>query len=1018
MTDNPLFYVKSGEQTEIMAFAFTLDSAEHQEETRDCTGLFWTPAVQSLLKTVLDRARENSKKKHLRLPYSALRFDIEATASGLLSLLSDLGLNYFGKHDKPKAFLVAENQYTDVVTQQVNDSFNLWTTSEAALVHFCQRYQIDDQFIDRLDQLYTQEEVLTCQKEVIKPFDWQLGYQKTPKGNFTDSFEELSSALLKALSGVEIHPKLGKLLPVISRYRHNAVELMTKPLMMAAKDGKDGKGSQGEFSLRLKLSVETMPNYDKPIITATFTRTRWLDNKMAFLDDSKNKNWYNKDITGYVHDEGNSGRCIAFELFKNRESGIYEFRDDVYARMSERCGLPSNGTVTDLKNLRLTSKNANTVARAVYTNQMPSNHSLQHGFTTADRVIFFDAIAEPLSKIGVVPWTDWTEVRSKKVTKPKRSMLDLQTFLEGLIDSEEEVVIEEEKITAEILKGTLRKALSFEPERITDKLNGGDKKLDKLETVRDINIRAISHVFKTTPTLVVIGENHKRREIITEMVKRLVGDQVKVYQVQLPSYAYKSTKPKAVKQKAYLKTQVEKWTNIVDQIHKAGPMPIFALVEAPLWFKSDDGKPQKDYPLNKVATRMALANKNIACQYLDTPQTTKAGKIYLGDYLMRIQNALYDLLFAQSGYAEAVPESINALFTDKMAERKPRYVVGLAVIAKNKTRFKNRRKLIAAVRYDTRTDESSVKYSYWEGKSNISEWMPFTTGLFSISKLSKHSLGLKAEDIGNSIVKFCSQVIEEVAKDDPHALILVNPTHINSRYAWNWLQDKNMKPETLSIGKERFKKSSWKGLRIIRCRTDIPPSLCQRKAVVYTEIEASGNEQADKTATVQVHTTVPTLIRVNKTPIPTFLSVAPPKLQYKRGTSVFEKRELPSSVSDKGPGKAYMDIAPKVKGKTTYIMSEADIMTKPASSPKTIEFAIAHKHPEDVDEILIRFVESLRFGHAQYQDWTSLPFVLHAMSTIEEYVNTFQLEEDDDEESAPDAEKKLDFAPSQLALNL
>jgi hypothetical protein len=28
-----------------------------------------------------------------------------------------------------------------------------------------------------------------------------------------------------------------------------------------------------------------------------------------------------------------------------------------------------------------------------------------------------------------------------------------------------------------------------------------------------------------------------------------------------------------------------------------------------------------------------------------------------------------------------------------------------------------------------------------------------------------------------------------------------------------------------------------------------------------------------------------------------------------------------------------------------------------------------------------------------YQDWTALPFVLHAMSTIEEYVNTFELED-------------------------
>jgi len=748
MTKETHFYVKSGDKEELMTFAFTLNPSFHnQEEARNCTGLFWTPTIKSILKTVLERSRENSENKHLRLPYSALRFDIEATASGLLGIVRDMGLNYFGNQDKPKPFLVAESEYTEV-NQQVNDSFNVWTTSEA-LAHFCHRYQIKDQFIDRLDKLYTRDEVLTSQKEVIKPFNWQLGYQNSPKENFTGIFEDLSSVLLKTLSGIVIHPKLGKLLPVISRSgrSNNVIELMTQPLMMEIKGKKEAgegeKGKKGEFSLRLKLSVETMPNYDKPIITVTFSRTRWLDKRTFPQKDS----WYHKDITGYVHDEGNSGRCIAFELFKNRESGKYEFRDEVYSRMSERCGLPGEGTVETLKRQQLNAKNSAgkvlTAARAVYTNQMPSNHSLQHGFTTADRVTFFDAIAEPLSKIGVVPWTDWTEVRSpKKYSKSdaERSMVDLPAFLKGLIESEGDVVIEEEKITADILKDTLRTALSFEPEQITDNLKDEKKKdekkedekkskkksdLEKLEKVVNINVIAINSLFKTTPTLVVIGENKKRQDIITEMAKLLFGDRVKAYQVHLPNGAY-GTKPNNVKQKEHLNAQVKRWVDVVDKIKNACPMPIFALVEAPLWFPLDDGKQHKDYPLNKVAARMALANKDIACQYLNPPETTKTRKVKLGEYLMRVQNALHALLFAHSGYAEAVPESISKLFIAPMAERKPRYVVGLSVIAKNRTRFGDRKKLIVAVRYDVQTGDSKMKYSHGKGKSKISDWVYLT----------------------------------------------------------------------------------------------------------------------------------------------------------------------------------------------------------------------------------------------------------------------------------------------------
>jgi hypothetical protein len=978
------FYVKSGEKAELMTLAFTLDPTFHKKEyARNCTGLFWTPTVQSLLKTVLERSRKNSENKHLRLPYSALRFDIEATASGLLGIVSDLGLNYFGNQDKPKPFLVAESDYTDVVTQQVNESFSVWTTSEA-LAHFCHRYQIKDQFIDRLKQLYTRDEVLTSQKEVIKPFNWQLGYQNPPKENFTGIFEDLSSVLLKTLSGIVIHPKLGKLLPVFSRSRHNdrAIELMTKPLMME---------SEGEFSLRLKLSVETMPNYDKPIITVTFTRIRWLDHN-TFPDDSEKYGWYKKAITGYVHDEGNSGRCIAFELLKNRESGKYEFRDEVYSRMSERCGLPIDGTVEALKRQQLNVKNSAgkmlATARAVYSDQMPKNHPLQQGFTTADKVTFFDAIAEPLSKIGVVRWKDWTKVSPKKVTKPTRSMIDLQTVLEGLIDSEGKVLVEEEKLTSEILKSTLRKALAFEPEEIKDNLTGGDKKIQKLEDMREVNRLAINHVFPIEkPTLVVIGENPKRRQIITEMAKLLFGNVFKINQVSLPKNAYGTKPSQKVKTKAYITNQVAIWSDTVHKIKAACSEPIFALVEAPLWFPLDDGKQHQDNPLNKVAARMALANQDIVCQYLNPPETTIAGKVKLGEYLMKVQNALYDLLFAHSGYAEAVSENVNGLFSAQMAERKPRYIVGLFVIAK--TQFGDM--LIVAVRYDVQTCDSKMKYSHGKGKSTISNWEPFTAGLCNISRLSEHTLGSKAEEIGNNIVKFCYSVIEEIAQEDPYAIIIVNSTHINNQYAWSWLQDKDLKPENISIGKKRFKKFSWKGIRIIRCRTGIPPTLCQRKEVIYQEIDAESNEKPDKTVTISAHTMVPTFLRVKHTP--TFLSVPPPKLQDKRGKSVFEKRKLAFPISDKGPRKDYVDIAPKIKRKATYITSEADVMTKPASYPKTVEFAIVHKHPEDIDEILVHFVENLRFGYAQYQDWTSLPFVLHAMSTVEEYVNTFELEE-------------------------
>jgi hypothetical protein len=321
------------------------------------------------------------------------------------------------------------------------------------------------------------------------------------------------------------------------------------------------------------------------------------------------------------------------------------------------------------------------------------------------------------------------------------------------------------------------------------------------------------------------------------------------------------------------------------------------------------------------------------------------------------------------------------------------------VLAGNKTRFEDKHKLIVAIRHEIETGKSSLRYSYWDGKeAKISEWMKFTNGLCAISRLSEHTLGARQKEIGNSIIEFCYTVINELNEDDPNAVVIVKSAHINNRNAWDWLQDSKLRADNISIGWHKFNKHSWKGIRIIRCRTDIPPGICQRKEVTFEEVDGQGVIVPGNSVKVEPHTNVQTLIKVHQADskaIPTFLSVAGPPTTYqkKRGTSVFEHKKLPFKVTDKGD---YAEFASKIN-KNVYIIENADIMTDPAMSPRTVEFTVAHKHPEDQDENLVRFVESFRFGYAQYKDWTSLPFVLHAMSTVEEYVNTFALEAENSE---------------------
>jgi hypothetical protein len=126
-TNFPNFYVRSEEKTEKMTFAFTLESS-FQDEIRPCFGLFWNLNVKSILGEMLKRARENSKNKDIRLPYTALRFETEAKIPDVLLISDGMELTYFeeNKHGNESPFLIGENAQTDVAAKMVTDNFGGW----------------------------------------------------------------------------------------------------------------------------------------------------------------------------------------------------------------------------------------------------------------------------------------------------------------------------------------------------------------------------------------------------------------------------------------------------------------------------------------------------------------------------------------------------------------------------------------------------------------------------------------------------------------------------------------------------------------------------------------------------------------------------------------------------------------------------------------------------------------------------------------------------------------------------
>src|SRR5262249_47270524 len=152
-----------------------------------------------------------------------------------------------------------------------------------------------------------------------------------------------------------------------------------------------------------------------------------------------------------------------------------------------------------------------------------------------------------------------------------------------------------------------------------------------------------------------------------------------------------------------------------------------------------------------------------------------------------VQAALYDLLYAHSGLGPVPAKLVSATFTPS---NRPQSIVGILVVSQAASRGGRVEgaALAAAMKVDVATGRGSGRIgSLKEGKFDSGQFKTLRRTLVDVASAGLTSLGEKLQDRRKNFVSFVRGVLDEVAAEDPGALVLLETT--TSRSLWAWLSD-------------------------------------------------------------------------------------------------------------------------------------------------------------------------------------------------------------------------------------
>ena len=995
----------------------------------DGFAISWTAEALAAFRTLRDDVRAPGPDFAGTLPYASLRGLMELRIHGATRIEPNMGLDgwsleAFAREGRREPFLYVEGGGVEDASRAAGPVLDRWIAN-FLIPGYADPGGAGVASVDRVRDLFERGRLLD-----ISPFRSQiLPWRWSPRTGTTQavdahSFRALGDRVARLIAGREVFPGLGPMKRIIAARRMGSgmAELITEPIRL---------DNRGAFSLVLRLEVVTFPAVHQPLLTVNVSKRRWIS---ALADNAYRQG----GIGGLIFSDRHPDRAFGYSVNRRREEdGVWRWRpDNAFEALRGELGLPfvpldgaaiarGEASTDDLRVL-LTYREGLQDARR--------RHGIKAGVPERDKLDAFDAVADIVRPLGLVPFDGYEAVN---VTHPEDDagsrMINAPTLLgaavEMLAEADGEDDFPPERFSTlsdteidHLLVRHLRRGLAEIQNGLRIVRHVGQRgrsvadQTPELEELVEANRCAVERLYPDRkPLLIVFHESGADADVrlLQSVVRVLWGGALDIMPHRIPDGAHGPRgglpgKELGIRDRAALR--VNSWRPVAKAIAGLGRQT-FCLVMARRFYQDPAGgnTQRHDDKANKPAARQALASLAGACvQYIVPPSASREnGAIDLGNFMHRAQAAMKDLISAHSGRIDGVAATVAGRLRDR-GEAAPREIIGITIVRRNAGRSRQgfgTTFLPIAVRLNVASGRCDMRFAHESGAGRVdSGWKFFPQALADVSRISPVRLGKTQAECKTRFMRFVDAVVTESVEGGGQPLIIVDSS--NCSRLWGWLTDAKIDPSAIAVGEREFMQENWKGARIVRIRQDLAPGIVEDKQQKLAESGPDDVRPKNALPTdlvLRTPTSPSGLFRL-RTAGPNacvpYLSVGKKTLhQNKRGPSCHAKvlAAVPLPREDGAPTPT------NAAGAKLLGLVDRPPYVNMWPTPNPLEIVVALRQDDDDPDDIARLVESLRYGFGHYGDWTTLPAPLFFERVVRDYISAFTLEspdgEPDDEET-------------------
>ncbi|KAA0578210.1 RNaseH domain-containing protein [Azospirillum sp. Sh1] len=1018
----------SARRTRLVPLAFTIPDAIAPVSVAGFA-VSWTAEALAAFRALREDVRDSGPDFARTLPYASLRGLMELRIHAATRIEPGMGLetrslDSFEKAELRAPFLYVEGGGAEDVRTAARPVLDRWIV-DFLIPGYAAPGGAGVATVDRVRELFERDRLLDIApfRSQILPWRWSSATGTTQPVD-AHSFRALADRVARLIAGREVFPGLGPMKRIIAARGSGSgmAELVTEPIRLE---------NRGPFSLTLRLEVVTFPALHQPLLTLSVSKRRWIS---ALADSTYDQ----RAIGGLVFSDDHPDRAFGYSVNRRRdEDGVWRWRpDNAFEALRGDLGLP----FVRLDGAAIVRGEASTDRRRVlltYREGLQDSrrrHGIRAGVPERDKLDAFDAVAEIVRPLGVLPFDGYEAVKAPHAADDAASrMINAPTLLGAAIEALEEAGGEnptpayfarlsdseiDDLLARHIKRGLAEIQNGLRIIRHRDQRGGAvSDQAPELGELVAANRRAVERLYPDSkPLLVIFHENGAEADLrlLQAVVRVLWGGALDIIAHRMPdgTHGPRSGLPgKDLKVRERAALRVDSWRPVAQAI--AGlDRQTFCLIMARRFYQDPAGgnSPRLDDKVNKPAARQSLASLAGACvQYILPPSASReSGAIDLGNFLHRAQAAMKDLISAHSGRVDGVAATVAKRLGGR-GEAAPREIIGITIVRRNAGRSRQgvgKTFLPIAVRLDVASGRCDMRFAHEGGAGRVdSGWKFFPRALADVSRVSPVRLGETLADCKTRFMRFVETVVTESVEDGAQPLVIVDSS--NCARLWGWLTDPKINPAAIEIGERQLMQENWKGARIVRIRQDLAPGIVEDKEQRLAE---SAPDDARPTKALQADlvlrtpTSPPGLYRLRtagRNGCVPYLSIGRKTLhQNKRGPSchatTLASVPLPRPDSQ-SPAPTNAD------GSKLLGLIERPPYVNMWPTPNPLEIVVALRQDEDDPDDIARLVESLRYGFGHYSDWTTLPAPLFFERVVRDYISAFALEDAENDPDGQDA---------------